>query len=60
MRRSAMIALALATSLLAACAKTFEYEWNQRVTVVVETPDGEVSGSGVIRAYFHHGQTRWG
>lgn len=41
---------------LPGCRETFRYEWNQRVTVVVQTPDGEVSGSGVIRASYEHSQ----
>ena len=36
---------------------SFEYERNQRLTVTVETPDGEVTGSGVVRSYYFHGQT---
>lgn len=56
MRQFGACGLAFALLLVACAEKTFEYEWNQRVTVVVQTPDGEVARSGVIRAYYHFGQ----
>ena len=34
---------------------SYEYEWNQRVTAVVETPDGVRTGSGVINIVWQYG-----
>ncbi len=46
-RRTLLQALALAaTSLLAGCGT---YSWNEKITVTVQTPDGEKSGSSVTR-----------
>jgi hypothetical protein len=41
------IAVALALLTLSACKR--ETSWNQRLTIVVETPTGEVNGSSVTR-----------
>jgi hypothetical protein len=32
------------------------YEWNQKLTLVVQTPQGEVTGASVIHANFTYGQ----
>jgi hypothetical protein len=39
---------------LSACQERFE--WNEKLTVTVETPAGEVSGSAVVRQVSHLGQ----
>ena len=49
-----LVVLFLAMLGLSACQKRFE--WNQKLTVVVETPDGEKSGSAVVHEIVHSGQ----
>jgi hypothetical protein len=45
---SRLVPLCLTMLLLAGCF--FDKSWHQKLTVVIETPSGEVSGSSVVRA----------
>ncbi|WP_421849674.1 hypothetical protein [Oricola sp.] len=42
-----LAALALAGAMLAGCGE--RVEWHQKLTVEVETPDGIVTGTGVVQ-----------
>ncbi len=46
--------MVLAALLLSGCQQS--YEWNQKLTLVVGTPDGEVSGSAVVNEKVWFGQ----
>ena len=55
MRRIFLCVLLLAaTASLSACQKRFE--WSQKLTIVVETPDGEKSGSAIVHEVARYGE----
>jgi hypothetical protein len=52
--RRAMLLSAAAVPLAGCWGST--YEWNQKLTLIVQTPQGEVTASSVIRASYTYGQ----
>jgi hypothetical protein len=56
MKRLAILPLLLALFALAGCER---YAWNQKLTVTVETPEGEVSASSVSAVSWRKQWIRW-